>query len=216
MVDVGDKVLVFAAGSEFATAVPLITPGIGDKVALYNLQNETRIAVPTLVFGVGDISWVTPNFDFAGFNFNLDFNFQLIPLILGLASGIYGIVGIVDYDMPYGVPEYLDYIITISPNYNRTTWMGYQGWFIAKWADDVNLHHVTEVEIYESTGWHTYTLKINPNDYIYPAKKNWKPSSESEEYEISFIYPNKIRIYCIASYPYQRDVGHIQGCLIRI
>ena len=83
MVEVGDKVLVFAAGSDYATAVPLSTPAIDDKVALYNLKDETRIAVPTLRFDVGDFAFVTPNFDFAGFDFKLDFNFQLVALNLG-------------------------------------------------------------------------------------------------------------------------------------
>ncbi len=83
MVEIGDKVLVFAAGSDYATAVPLWPPEVGDNVALYNLKNETRIAVPTLTFALGDFAFVTPNFDFAGFDFKLDFNMQLIPLILG-------------------------------------------------------------------------------------------------------------------------------------
>lgn len=82
--NIGDKVLVFAAGSEFATAVPLSSPGVGDSVILYNLKNETRIAVPTLSFGIGDFAFVTPNFDFAGFDFKLDFNMQLIPLLLAI------------------------------------------------------------------------------------------------------------------------------------
>lgn len=219
MVDVGDKVLVFAAGSEFATAVPLSTPSIGDMVAIYNLQNETRIAVPTLTFGLGDVSWVTPNFDFAGFDFKLDFNFQLIPLILGIAAGVYGIVEVPEYNMPHGDPGYNSRLITVNPAWSRSTMMGDAGWFIAKWAAEVNLRYVEKVEIWEATSpsYHT-KLEINPNNFIYPSEYLWRPvPGVSEQYRISFLYPNRVRISCIGSFPGQGpDVGHITGCIIRI
>lgn len=81
MVEVGGKGIVFGAGGDFAQFIPVGTPEVGDTVALYNLVDESRIAVPTLTFSIGDQVWNTPSFDFAGFNFSLDFNFQLIPFV---------------------------------------------------------------------------------------------------------------------------------------
>lgn len=80
--EVGDKVLVMPALGE-NMAVPLGSADIGDSVILYSLKDETRIAVPTLGFSIGSYAFNTPAFNFSGFNFNLDFNFQLISLILG-------------------------------------------------------------------------------------------------------------------------------------
>ena len=82
MVSVGDKVIVFGAGSDFAHAVKLTTPNIGDTVTLYPLPDETQIAVPNLTFDLDNYVFVTPSFQFAGFNFNVDFDFQLLLLAL--------------------------------------------------------------------------------------------------------------------------------------
>jgi len=79
--EVGDKVLVMPSLGD-NVAIALITPEVGSSVILYNLKNETRIAVPTLFFSLGSNAFNTPSFDFAGFNWSLDFNFQLIPLLL--------------------------------------------------------------------------------------------------------------------------------------
>lgn len=79
--EVGDRVLVMSAMGD-NVAIALSTPVVGSNVILYNLQNETRIAVPSLTFSIGDHAFNTPSFDFAGFNWSIDFNFQLIPLIL--------------------------------------------------------------------------------------------------------------------------------------
>lgn len=82
MVSVGDKVIVFGAGSDFAHAVELTTPNIGDTVTLYPLPDETQIAVPNLTFDLDNYVFVTPSFQFAGFDFNVDFDFQLLLLAL--------------------------------------------------------------------------------------------------------------------------------------
>jgi len=66
----GDKVFVPLAD----------TLNVGDSVAVYNLVDDTRIAVPILAFDIGDYAFVTPSFDFAGFDWKLDFDFNLIPL----------------------------------------------------------------------------------------------------------------------------------------
>jgi hypothetical protein len=82
-IQVGDKGLVFAAGSPYSTFSAVSTPAINDTVILYNLGNGQRLAVPTLWFNLGDFTFVTPSFQFAGFDFKLDFNFNLTPLKLG-------------------------------------------------------------------------------------------------------------------------------------
>ena len=79
MVDVGDRVLVMPSFSE-NVAVPLGELSEGDQVLLYNLKDDTRIAVPTLSLNVGDRVFSSPSFDFAGFNWKVDFDFKLIPL----------------------------------------------------------------------------------------------------------------------------------------
>jgi len=101
---VGDKGIVFAAGSPYTTFSPVGTPGVGDKVTLYNLGNGQRLAVPVLSFSLGEFTWVTPGFQFAGFNWNLDFNFQLLSFSL-ISSGSY-----TDHDISCrgGVPGHSD------------------------------------------------------------------------------------------------------------
>jgi len=82
MVSVGDKVIVFSPGSDFAHAVELTTPEVGDTVTLYQLADNTQIAVPSLTFDLDNYVFVTPSFQFAGFDFNLDFDFKLLLLAL--------------------------------------------------------------------------------------------------------------------------------------
>jgi hypothetical protein len=81
MASVGDIVIVSGVGTDYATAIPVASAEVGDDVILYTLGNGDTIAVPRLTFGLDIPVWVSPNFDFAGFNWNLDFNFNLIPLI---------------------------------------------------------------------------------------------------------------------------------------
>jgi len=79
--EVGDRVLVMPSLGE-NVAIPLNDVSIGDSVILYNLKDETRIAVPTLSLSIGSYVFNTPSFNFAGFNWSIDFNFELIPLNL--------------------------------------------------------------------------------------------------------------------------------------
>lgn len=80
MPTVGDKVIVMPSLGE-NVAIPIDTPEVGDSVILYALKDNSQIAVPTLSFSIGDFIFNTPSFNFSGFNWNLDFNFQLIPLL---------------------------------------------------------------------------------------------------------------------------------------
>ena len=79
--EIGDRVLVMPSFGE-NVAVSLGGLSEGDKVILYNLKDETRIAVPTLSLSIGDPVFSSPSFDFAGFNWKMDFDFNLIPLII--------------------------------------------------------------------------------------------------------------------------------------
>jgi hypothetical protein len=81
MVEVGDKGVIMDSFGD-KVFVPLGDVEVGSTVAVYNLADDTRIAVPLLSFNVGDFAFSTPSFDFAGFDWKLDFNFQLIPLFL--------------------------------------------------------------------------------------------------------------------------------------
>lgn len=77
---VGSKGLIIPGPDGGYQFIPVDPVEIDDKVILYPLQDETRIAVPALEFGIGDITFASPEFQFAGFDWKLDFNFNLIPL----------------------------------------------------------------------------------------------------------------------------------------
>ena len=84
-VQVGDNGLAFAAGSPYSTFAQVSAPKVGDSVILYNLGNGQRLAVPTLWFDLGYFTFVAPSFQFAGFDWKFDFNFNLLPLKFGIA-----------------------------------------------------------------------------------------------------------------------------------
>lgn len=78
---IGERGLVVYQGD---TSGVFISPDIqeGDRVVLYPLKDATRIAVPILSLSVDDCVFTSPEFKFAGFDWKLDFNFDLIPLSL--------------------------------------------------------------------------------------------------------------------------------------
>ena len=89
MTEVGDTGLVFGVGSVFSTFSVVTRPIVNDKVILYTLGSGQQLAVPTLAFHLDDQAWVIPTFPFAGFDWKLDVNLQLIPLVTGwLDDGI--------------------------------------------------------------------------------------------------------------------------------
>ena len=79
-VEIGSKGIVLGEGGDYAQFIPVDPLEVGDKVILYSLRDDTKIAVPSLDFDIGDFSFVSPSFQFAGFNWNIDFDFALIPL----------------------------------------------------------------------------------------------------------------------------------------
>lgn len=215
MVAVGDRVLVMSSHGE-NVAIPFSSPVPGDRVCIYPLQDNTEIAVPSLAFDLHAPVFVTPNFAFAGFDWHLDFEFQLLALI-GMSQGIHGLERIVSYNIPFGDPTYNQNVLTEYPNFDRSTMLGDTGSFIGAWSARVNLTNVDTVEIWEATSPNFHTmLEINPNAYIYPNEYLWQPVPVSEKYLISFTLPNLVRIYCLDTIPPgKRDAGHITGCIVR-
>jgi hypothetical protein len=90
MVEVGDKGIVMTAMGD-KIFIPCEGVGVGDTVAVYNLIDDSQVAVPILSLDVGDYTFNTPSFDFAGFDWSLDFDFTLIPLALQIIDGWAGI-----------------------------------------------------------------------------------------------------------------------------
>jgi len=80
MVDIGDKVLVIPGFGGEHIAIPLVPVDVGDRVFLYTLKDGMQIPVPDLSFALGDQVFVTPDFDFAGFDFNVKFGFDSLTL----------------------------------------------------------------------------------------------------------------------------------------
>ena len=78
--EVGDKGLVFSAGSPYSTFSTVGTPSVGDKVTLYNLGSDQRLAVPTLAFTLTDQVWVIPDFPFKGFKWKYDFKLGVLNI----------------------------------------------------------------------------------------------------------------------------------------
>lgn len=212
---VGDKGIVFGAGSDSAQFIQVQTPNVGDRVILYNLKNDTKIAVPILSIGVDYYIFNTPSFQFAGFNWNIDFNFQLIPLILSLTpSGTYWVTSIIEVSHgPNGNASYDNYILSTSPSPDYCTHLGDYGRIVVKFDDIVNLASGScLITIYEVTSsMHTYSF--NPMDYLAPDSFTIYIPGTGEKYRISVYLPRTIEIKLTSgnglSYP--RDPGNISG-----
>lgn len=88
-VTVGDRVLVIGVDGPNPHVLKFDKAEVGDKVIGYPLgkERDTKIFVPKLSFNIGDKVWATPAFPMAGFNWALDFKFDLIPI--GLFGGIW-------------------------------------------------------------------------------------------------------------------------------
>lgn len=86
MTIVGDVGLAFSAGSSYCTFSVVSRPVVNDKVILYNLGSGGQLAVPSLTFNLDDYAWVIPTFDFKGFDWKFDLNWNLILSPLGSAE----------------------------------------------------------------------------------------------------------------------------------
>ena len=197
MVDVGDRVLVIPSFGE-NVAVPLGELSEGDKVILYTLKDETRIAVPTLLLSIGDRVFSSPSFDFAGFNFDIDFDFNLIPLaflldvedadvVLNGVSGDYPVEGVVvkyvQGQCRHGVLEY---------NFGDPRWMeegaddgaicigrgslyGYHVWIMPARFGDGGSSGSQWFSINGTVVWSGYIAPRLPLNTIVYQVDNWTP-----------------------------------------
>ena len=86
MTVVGDVGLAFAVGSSYCTFSVVSRPVVNDKVILYNLGSGGQLAVPSLTFNLDDYAWVIPTFDFKGFDWKFDLDWNLILSPLGSAE----------------------------------------------------------------------------------------------------------------------------------
>lgn len=75
---IGDKGIVFGAGSEYAQFSNVTTPIVGNKVILIEIAGGTQIAVPIMAFDIGQYSWAIPSFRFAGFDWKIDWDLYLL------------------------------------------------------------------------------------------------------------------------------------------
>jgi len=164
--EVGDKVLVMPALGE-NMAVPLGDLSEGDRVLLYNLKDSTRIAVPTLSLNVGDRVFSSPSFDFAGFNWEVDFNFMLIPFISpNLIENPHRVI-----EPFYRPVKYQGEIVTAVSHH--FTWNGFGGVYLSKsdialinqeWDDSIRITGPkgTTGWIEGSPGsWHSALIEIS-------------------------------------------------------
>ena len=81
MAEEGDHGINFSSGSPFSSFVKVAPAKVGDIVTLYNLSGGDRLAVPSMNLSLNAPVWVTPDFDFAGFDWKIPFDFLLIPFI---------------------------------------------------------------------------------------------------------------------------------------
>jgi hypothetical protein len=91
--EVGDKGLVFSAGTEYSTFSTVGTPIVGDKVILYPLGEDQKLAVPNLTFSLTDAIWVIPCFKFAGFDWKFDWWLHALKIKGEVVTGTFVITG---------------------------------------------------------------------------------------------------------------------------
>lgn len=80
VVQVGDKVLVYGAGTPWSFAKQITTPEVGDKVDVVTLSDGTKLAMPKIELDLSEYVWVVPEFD-VPFNIgDVPFQWGMMPL----------------------------------------------------------------------------------------------------------------------------------------
>jgi len=80
VVQVGDKVLVYGAGTPWAFAKKIDPVEVGDKVDVVTLSDGTKLAMPKIELDLSEYVWVIPQWD-NGFNLgDLPFGWGMMPL----------------------------------------------------------------------------------------------------------------------------------------
>ncbi|HPD11570.1 MAG TPA: hypothetical protein PLN56_11320 [Methanoregulaceae archaeon] len=178
MVRIGDRGVVLN-GEDF-----YVPPSVevGDKVMIYTLGNGQKIAIPTLSLSLDDHVFPTPSFSFAGFDWKIDFNFSLVPLILNIMR-----IGEVIYVGPQiesrPISQYEEELIgTVFVNY------GGGRLFLSNYNDHVYASADDGYRIYNDT-----------NSKMIDLRKSWYGVYQNDPLpEITSIIDlgiNKLRIY---------------------
>lgn len=80
VVQVGDKVLVYGAGTPWAFAKKIEPVEVGDKVDVVTLSDGTKLAMPKIELDLSEYVWVVPEFD-TPFNIgDVPFQWGMMPL----------------------------------------------------------------------------------------------------------------------------------------
>lgn len=80
VLQVGDKVLVYGAGTPWAYAKKIEPVKVGDKVDVVTLSDGTKLALPRIALNTDDYVWVIPTWDLP-FNIgDIPFSWETIPL----------------------------------------------------------------------------------------------------------------------------------------
>lgn len=92
VLQVGDRVLVFNAGSEYAFARKAEPVKVGDRVEVFTLSDGTKLALPQISLDIDDYVFVIPEWD-PGFDIPAgDFQWGCLPL----GAAVFSITRIVD------------------------------------------------------------------------------------------------------------------------
>lgn len=92
VVEVGDKVVVYGAGTDFAFAQKIEPVKVGDSVNVITLSDGTKLAMPRISLNTDQYVWVIPGWDTPSFIFDRPFWWD--PLSLGM--GVYTLTEILD------------------------------------------------------------------------------------------------------------------------
>lgn len=92
VVQVGDKVLVYGAGTPWAFAKKIEPVEVGDKVDVVTLSDGTKLAMPKIELDLSEYVWVVPEFD-TPFNIgDVPFQWGMMPL----GAAVFTVTGITD------------------------------------------------------------------------------------------------------------------------
>lgn len=92
VVQVGDKVLVYGAGTPWAFAKKIEPVEVGDKVDVVTLSDGTKLAMPKIELDLSEYVWVVPEFD-TPFNIGeVPFQWGMMPL----GAAVFTVTSIID------------------------------------------------------------------------------------------------------------------------